>query len=328
MKALVDRFGRAHDYLRISLTDKCNLRCSYCMPENAVFMPEAELLSKDEILEIATVFVKEYGITKIRLTGGEPLVRKDFAEIAENLSHLKTELLLTTNGILIDKYIDAILLAGINTINVSLDSLNSESFYQITKRDKFQQVWNNILLLLKNNIRVKINVVAVKGVIENDIFDFINLTKELPLHIRFIEFMPFAGNKWDNSSVVTASQMLELVEREYDIVKLKDEPHATARKYKVVGHNGTLGFITTMSNQFCGDCNRIRLTAEGKMKNCLFGKDEIDLRAALRQGEPIAPLIRYCIENKHAALGGQFDNNYKEINADAIINRSMTSIGG
>lgn len=325
---LRDHFNRIHNYLRISLTDSCNFRCVYCMPDSCyALLPQHKLMTAVEIESIAAEFI-ELGVSKIRLTGGEPLVRKDFADIVHRLSKLKIELLLTTNGVLIHKYIDALLSAGISTVNVSLDSLQPETFSQITQRNQFQQVWNNILLLLKNNVRVKINVVAVKGIIEKEIFDFINLSKELPLHIRFIEFMPFAGNNWDSSQVVTATQMLGLIQQKFDMVKLKDEPHATAKKYKVIGYEGTIAFITTMSNQFCGECNRLRLTAEGKIKNCLFGKEELDLLATLRKGEPITPLILQSIENKHAALGGQFSKDFEKINANEIFNRSMMAIGG
>lgn len=325
---LTDKFGRIHNYLRISLTDKCNLRCNYCMPDVcSSFLTQDKIMTAQEIEHIAVEFIK-LGVNKIRLTGGEPLVRNDFEDIVRRLSKYNIELLLTTNGVLIDKYFNSILAAGITSVNVSLDSLNRESFFKITHKDKFNEVWRNILLLLKHNFRVKLNVVAVNGVVEKEIFDFIGLTKELSLHVRFIEFMPFAGNKWSKNKVVTSVQMLKWVEQSYDIIKLKDEPHATSKKYKVVGHEGTFAFITTMSEQFCGECNRIRLTADGKMKNCLFGKDEIELLTTLRKGDSIIPLIIQSVNAKHAALGGQFDNNYNEIVPDKIINRGMFSIGG
>lgn len=290
-------------------------------------MNQSKLMSVAEIESIAVAFV-ELGITKIRLTGGEPLLRKDFDEIVYRLSKLKVELLLTTNGTLIDKHIDAILGANISTVNVSLDSLQSETFLQITQRNKFSTVWSNILLLLKNNIRVKINVVAIRGIIEKEIIDFIQLTKKFPLHIRFIEFMPFNGNGWSKEQVITAQQLLDYIHQEYDIIKLKDEPHATAKKYKVVGYKGTIAFITTMSQQFCGECNRLRITAEGKLKNCLFGKEELDLLGTLRKGGSIQPLILHSVKSKYATLGGQLQNNYKIINPATIINRKMVEIGG
>lgn len=325
---LFDRFNRIHDYLRISLTDHCNFRCFYCMPDECTNLtPSAQLMTSDEIVAIATEFVK-LGVRKIRLTGGEPLVRKDFPTIINRLSELRVELLLTTNGSLLHHHIDNLKSAGVNTVNVSLDTLNPEMFFGITRRDKFELVWSNILALLDNGIRVKINVVAVRGMIEAELFDFINITKHLPLHVRFIEYMPFTGNKWNSAKVITASEMLELVSQEYDVVKLKDEPHATAQKYKVIGHEGSLAFITTMSKHFCGECNRVRLTAEGKIKNCLFGREEIDLLSAFRKGEQIAPFIQQSISRKKAIMGGQFEDGYINTDAALLVNRSMVQIGG
>lgn len=327
-KVLQDSFGRIHNYLRISLTDHCNLRCHYCMPnEHYPFLPQKSLMTANEIVQLAQIFVG-LGVNKIRLTGGEPLVRKDFDEILLSLSKLNVELLLTTNGILIDKHLEQLKNAGVKTINISLDSLQEKAFEKITQRNEFQKTWNNVLLLLANGFRVKLNVVAIQGHIEQELFDFINLTKNLPLHVRFIEFMPFDGNHWNSNKVITAQEMLALAAQEFDLVKLIDEPHATTKKYKAIGHEGTIAFITTMSNQFCGDCNRIRLTAEGKIKNCLFGKEELDLLHALRNGEDITYIILQSVNNKHAMMGGQLAQDYTQTNADSIINRSMIGIGG
>ena len=325
---LIDQHKRVHNYLRISLTDSCNFRCQYCMPdENIQCMPNSHLMSPDEIESLAKTFV-ELGVDKIRLTGGEPMVRKEFVDIVQRLAKLPVELTLTTNGVLVHKHIELFKQVGIRSVNVSLDTLNAEVFHQITKRNQFQQVWDNILLLLKNDFRVKINVVAITGMIEKELADFVNVTKNLPLHIRFIEFMPFEGNHWKTDQVLTAKQMLVLVEKDFDIVKLKDAPHDTAKKFKAVGHQGTFAFITTMSEHFCGDCNRMRLTADGKMKNCLFGKDEMDLLGTLRKGEPVVPLIEKSIYIKHAILGGQFTKDYNQADVDKIKNRSMIKIGG
>ena len=325
---LIDQHKRIHNYLRISLTDSCNFRCQYCMPdENIQCMPNKHLMSPDEIESLAKTFV-EMGVKKIRLTGGEPMVRKEFVDIVQRLAKLPVELTLTTNGVLVHKHIDLFKEAGIRSVNVSLDTLNAEVFHQITKRNQFQQVWDNILLLLKNDFRVKINVVAISGVVDKELMDFVQATKDLPLHIRFIEFMPFAGNQWKTEKVLTAKQMLEQVEQHFDIVKLKDAPNDTAKKFKAIGHQGTFAFITTMSEHFCGTCNRMRITADGKMKNCLFGKDEMDLLGALRRGEPVLPLIQKSIYNKHAVLGGQFTKDYDQAQVDKIENRSMINIGG
>lgn len=325
---LQDTFGRIHDYLRISLTDHCNFRCSYCMPvEEMEWMPSSKLMSKDEILKLAGTFVS-LGVKKIRLTGGEPLVRKEFPEILERLSAFPVELTLTTNGVLIHKHIAALKNAGVRSVNVSLDTLNREKFLKLTRRDQFEQVWDNILLLLQEGFRVKVNAVALHGMIENEICDFIHVTEKLLLHVRFIEFMPFAGNHWQSKQVVTAAQMLDLAKEKFQVNKLEDKKHDTAKKYQVPGFAGTFAFITTMSEHFCGECNRLRLTADGKIKNCLFGKEELDLLGALRNGEAVESLIRLSVSRKHAALGGQFSPDYLQANPDSIENRSMINIGG
>ncbi|MDT0651510.1 GTP 3',8-cyclase MoaA [Autumnicola edwardsiae] len=325
---LQDTHQRIHDYLRISLTDSCNFRCQYCMPdENIQCLPNKHLMQVEEIVEIAKTFVG-LGVNKIRLTGGEPMVRKEFPEILQKLSELPVEISLTTNAVLAHKYIDQLKAAGVKSLNVSLDTLDAETFKRITKRNQFQLVWDNILLLLNEGFRVKINAVAIEGVIEKEILDFVAITKNLPLHVRIIEFMPFEGNHWNSKKVITATQMLKWVEEEYDMVKLKDEPHATAKKYKAIGHEGTFAFITTMTEHFCGDCNRMRLTADGKMKNCLFGSEEMDILGTLRKGEDIVPLIRTSVRRKHSVMGGQFAKSYKDAEASTIKNRSMIKIGG
>jgi cyclic pyranopterin phosphate synthase len=281
----------------------------------------------DEIEHIARKFV-DLGVNKIRLTGGEPMVRKEFPEILSRISKLPVELSLTTNAVLAHKYIENLKAAGVQSLNISLDTLNAETFKKITKRDQFQRVWDNILLMLNEGFRVKINVVGIEGVIEKEILDFVAITKDLPLHVRIIEFMPFEGNHWNSKKVVTAGQMLKWVEQEYNMVKLKDEPHATAKKYKAIGHEGTFAFITTMTQHFCGDCNRMRITADGKMKNCLFGSEEMDLLGAVRKGEDIEPLIRTSVLRKFKVMGGQFSNSYSGAEASKFKNRSMIKIGG
>lgn len=325
---LIDTHSRIHDYLRISLTDSCNFRCQYCMPEeNIQCLPNRHLMQVNEIEQIAKTFIC-LGVTKIRLTGGEPMVRKEFPEILKRLSNLPVEISLTTNAVLAHKYIAQLKTAGVRSLNVSLDTLDPQTFKRVTKRDQFGQVWDNILLLLSEGFRVKINTVAIEGIIEKEILKFVEITRNLPLHVRMIEFMPFEGNHWNSKKVVTATQMLKWVQEEYDMVKLKDEPHDTAKKYKAIGHEGTFAFITTMSEHFCADCNRMRLTADGKMKNCLFGSEEMDLLGTLRKGEDIEPLIRLSVLRKHAVMGGQFSKSYKGADASQLKNRSMIKIGG
>lgn len=325
---IIDQFNRVHDYLRISLTDNCNFRCFYCMPEEEYeFAPASKLMQLHEIESLAKTFV-QLGVTKIRLTGGEPLVRKDAADIILALSKLPITVTLTTNGSRLHEFLPVLKQAGIQSLNVSLDTLQPDKFQLITRRDQFKRVYDNIHLLLDNNIRVKVNVVAMKGFNDNELVDFVAWTKDTPVHVRFIEFMPFQGNRWTSNKVLTWQQMLQIIEAQYSFIKLKDEATDTAKKYIVPGHAGTFAVISTMSAPFCGTCNRMRLTADGKMKNCLFSKDETDLLSALRRNEDVTPLILQSVYAKAKELGGQFTNDFEHIEATAIHNRSMITIGG
>lgn len=325
---LIDQFNRAHDYLRISLTDNCNFRCFYCMPEEEYeFTPASKLMQADEIEAIAKTFVG-LGVKKIRLTGGEPLVRKDAADIILALSKLPVTLTMTTNGARLHEFLPVLKQAGVTSLNVSLDTLQADKFQLVTRRDQFQRVYDNIHLLLENDIRAKVNVVAMKDFNDHEINDFVRWTKDTPVHVRFIEFMPFQGNKWTSNKVLTWQQILQIVESEYSFLPLKDELNETAKKYIVPGHAGTFAVISTMSSPFCGTCNRMRLTADGKMKNCLFSKEETDLLTAVRTGQDIIPLIRQSIHAKAKELGGQFSADFEHIEASAIQNRSMITIGG
>ena len=326
----VDTHQRIHNYLRISLTDNCNLRCSYCMPEEEYdFTPANRLMQVDEIVEIAKVFVAG-GVNKIRLTGGEPLVRKDAGEIIERLSGLGVKLTMTTNATRVHLFIDAMKSAGMKQVNVSLDTLNADTFILLTKRDLFDRVRSNIDLLLAEGFEVKVNAVVMRGVNDHEISDFVRWSVSSGVHVRFIEFMPFEGNHWDNSRVVTWQQILSVVKAECgdEIEEIARVPHETVKQYRLKGGKGTFAVISTMSAPFCGDCNRLRLTADGKMKNCLFSRGETDLLGALRGGESIVPLIEANVLAKAAALGGQFGTDLLSVVADDIVNRSMITIGG
>ncbi|MFZ4476733.1 MAG: GTP 3',8-cyclase MoaA, partial [Saprospiraceae bacterium] len=274
---LIDQYQRVHDYLRISLTDKCNFRCLYCMPdENMQFWPQERLMQTEEIIAIARLFVS-LGVRKIRLTGGEPLVRKDAPAIITALGQLPIELTMTTNGVLLDQCLDVLVAAGVRSLNVSLDTLDREKFAVLTRRDQFERVWQNIQLLLQAGLHTKINVVLLRGVNDAEILDFVELTRYLPLHIRFIEFMPFVQNAWNENKVVPFQEILERITNQFEIEKLSDAPNDTAKKFRVAGFAGTFAVITTVSDLFCAGCNRMRLTADGKMKNCLFSNTETDL---------------------------------------------------
>lgn len=323
-----DSFNRVHNYLRISLTDNCNLRCFYCMPEEDYeFTQASKLMQPQEIETLAKIFVAQ-GVNKIRLTGGEPLVRKDAAQIILALSKLNIDLSFTTNGARLHDFLDVLLQAKIKSVNISLDTLHADKFQIITRRDLFQQVQDNINLLLQHHIQVKINVVVMKGLNDMEIVDFIAWTKDKPLEIRFIEFMPFSGNRWTSNKVVSMEEILELVGSSYEYHPLPGGLNDTAKHFQVAGHAGSFAIISTMTAPFCGTCNRMRLTADGKLKNCLFSESETDLLGPLRNGEAVLPLIHACISKKAKALGGQFSGLFEDINVDTIHNRSMITIGG
>jgi cyclic pyranopterin phosphate synthase len=323
-----DSYNRIHNYLRISLTDNCNLRCFYCMPEEDYeFTQASKLMQASEIEALAKIFVAE-GVNKIRLTGGEPLVRKDAAQIILGLSRLGVDLSFTTNGARLHDFIDVLLQAKIKSINVSLDTLQAEKFQMITRRDIYQQVKSNIDLLLRNNIQVKINVVVMKGLNDMEITDFVEWTREQPIEVRFIEFMPFEGNRWTSNKVVSMEDILAKVGSSYDYIPLPGGSNDTAKHFTVTGHAGSFAIISTMTSPFCGTCNRMRLTADGKLKNCLFSLSETDLLGPLRSGEDVLPLIHQCIGSKAKALGGQFSGLFENLEANTIHNRSMITIGG
>lgn len=328
---LQDEFGRKHDYLRISITEHCNLRCAYCMPEDGIQLtPKSHLMTADEIVSIAETFVN-LGVTKIRLTGGEPLVRKDVAAIILRLGKLGVNLSITTNGILVDNFIETFKEAGIKTVNISIDSLVKDKFNQITRRDYFDVVQKNIELLLQKKFNVKLNVVLVKSFNYNEINDFISLTRNKSIQVRFIEFMPFSGNQWDKSKLVSYAEIMETVQSEYkfsEIERLQDSPNDTAKNFKIKSHLGSFAIISSVTNPFCSTCNRIRLTADGKLKNCLFSNSETSLLEALRAGESIIPLIEQNLISKKAVRAG-LDDDLKFQNPELFSqNRSMITIGG
>jgi len=325
---LVDKFGRVHDYLRISLTERCNLRCFYCMPEcgiplrdNSIFMTE------EETIAIAKVFT-ELGVNKIRLTGGEPLIKKNAKTLIEGIGQLPVKLAITSNGVLVDKFVETFKKANLKTINISIDSIDKEKFNEITRRNHYDRIVNNIELLLTEGFRVKLNVVAIRGVNDNEIHSFINLSKDYDLAVRFIEFMPFDGNSWSKNYVFSYRDILEKVKAVHSVEKLNDKPHATSKAFRVKGYKGTFAVISSMTENFCASCNRLRLTANGKMKNCLFSKGEADLLTPHRNGVNIEPIIRQCILKKKAVHGGIVNIQHLSDADKEIKNRSMILIGG
>lgn len=327
---LTDSFGREHNYLRISLTEKCNLRCTYCMPENGVLLsPQSKLMTANEVFHIAALFVQN-GVDKIRLTGGEPLLRKDFSEILTSLSTLPVKLSITTNAILVDRHIETFKSCGLKDINVSLDTLNTTKFDAITKRDQFSKAMSNIELLIQEGFMVKLNVVLMKGFNDDEIIDFINYTRDKPINVRFIEFMPFDGNNWDKSKLVTFDEVLTAVNVHYaevGIESIPNEKNFTARNYKIKNYKGSFGIISTVTNPFCDACNRIRLTANGKLKNCLFSTGETPLLETFRDGKSIEGLIQHALHQKKAVRAGMTELEDFE-NLENHHNLSMITIGG
>tara|TARA_B110000211_G_scaffold218976_1_gene264280 strand:- start:2528 stop:3391 length:864 start_codon:yes stop_codon:yes gene_type:complete len=284
----------------------------------------------DEIYAIAKIFV-ENGVTKIRLTGGEPLIRKDISVILGKLASLPVELAITTNGITLDRHIDVLKEHNIKNINVSLDTLSESKFKEITRRNQFDKVYKNILLLIEKGFNVKINAVLIKGFNDDEIIDFINLTKDFPISFRFIEFMPFDGNKWDLKKMVSYAEVLERVNNHFpieNVERIKDAENDTSKNYRIKGYKGSFAIISSVTNPFCDSCNRLRLTADGKLKNCLFSASESDLLTAFREGKSIEPIIQKAVLGKFKIRGGM-DTLEKLKRPDLHSkNRSMITIGG
>jgi molybdenum cofactor biosynthesis protein A len=301
------------------------------MPEDGVALSEKEsVLTHEEIIVLAKEFVA-LGVNKIRLTGGEPLIKKNIEKIIRELAALPISLGITTNGILLDKYIDLFQECGVNNINISLDTLDKEKFELMTRRDYYDRVMSNIKRCISAGFNVKINAVLIKGTNDNEIIDFIEFTKDKKVSFRFIEFMPFDGNKWDNSKVVSLADVLSVVNANYtqnQLIKLEDKKNDTTKSYRIKGYEGSFGVISTVSNPFCDSCNRIRLTANGRIKNCLFSATETNLLDPLRRGEDMVPHIMEAVYPKKKSRGGMIkDEDFfdKEKNTK---NRAMISIGG
>ncbi len=325
---LKDSFNRVHDYLRIAVTDKCNFNCVYCIPvKNCHFLPNDKLMTVDEIYGIAKVF-KGLGINKIRLTGGEPLLRPDILTIIERLKSLSVELAMTTNGFYLDKVLDDLISFDIESINVSLDTTDRNKFFDITGKNAFDKIFDNIRLLMDKGLHPKINVVLIKGMNDNEIKYFVNWTKDLPVHIRFIEYMPFEANRWNFNNVVSLDDILNTLQQDdLEIIKLNDKPHSTSKSFQIKDYKGTFAVISTVSNPFCDTCNRVRLTADGKLRNCLFAQTEMDLLTPFRKGEDIVPLIESSVLAKHFKRGGLPDFTTEEL-FQKLSKRKMIEIGG
>jgi cyclic pyranopterin phosphate synthase len=296
------------------------------MPEEGIELTEKpKIMTLEEILGIAERFVN-LGVDTIRLTGGEPLVRKNAEYLFRELADLGVTLKLTTNGIILDKYFDIFQDIGLRKINISLDTLEKSKSVFITKRDYFDRIMSNINKAIDYDFDIKLNIVLIKGVNDMEINDFIDLTKDQDIGVKFIEFMPFKGNEWDWEKGVSKEEILETANSKFsEIEKLEDPKHSTSANYKVKGFKGSFGIVSTITNPFCAGCNRIRLTADGKMKNCLFATSETDLLNPYRNGESIEDIILSSIKEKKFSRDGMDVEMEKE---HYERNRSMISIGG
>ncbi|ELW66081.1 Molybdenum cofactor biosynthesis protein 1 [Tupaia chinensis] len=332
---LTDSFGRQHSYLRISLTEKCNLRCQYCMPEEGVpLTPKADLLTTEEILTLARLFVKE-GVDKIRLTGGEPLIRPDVVDIVARLNQLEglRTIGVTTNGINLARLLPQLRKAGLSAVNISLDTLVPAKFEFIVRRkgdemchkEGFHKVMESIHKAIELGYRpVKVNCVVMRGLNEDELLNFVALTEGLPLDVRFIEYMPFDGNKWNFKKMVSYKEMLDTIQQQWpELEKVPEEESSTAKAFKIPGFQGQVSFITSMSEHFCGTCNRLRITADGNLKVCLFGNSEVSLRDYLRAGASEEELLRII----GAAVGRKKRQHAGMFNISQMKNRPMILIG-
>lgn len=327
---LIDSHKRRIDYLRISVTDRCNLRCVYCMPAEGIELMEPKgILRYEEMLRIVEVAAKN-GVSKIRITGGEPLVRKGIVEFLNGLSSIKgiEDLSLTTNGVLLKAFAPRLKEAGLKRVNVSLDSLDRERFLKITRGDNLKDVLDGLEESLKAGLApVKINMVAIKGFNDDEIGRFARWSRERPFHIRYIEYMPFNGEEgWQRDKCITAKEILEIAGKDGELLPVKGEGHGAgpARRFRYKDAVGEIGVISPVSEHFCGSCNRLRLTADGKLRTCLFSDNEIDLRAALRDGSNDGELERLLF---HAVAEKPISHNINE-NVFKKCSRTMSLIGG
>ncbi|CAE6469937.1 unnamed protein product [Rhizoctonia solani] len=335
--ALIDSFGRKHDYLRISLTERCNLRCRYCMPEEGVpLSPSGSILTNEEVVRLARIFA-QHGVNKIRLTGGEPTLRRGLPELIQELRGLGVQQIgMTSNGIALWKKLPELVHSGLTHLNLSLDTLDPHKFERMTLRrghDKVLKSLHTALSLHASSPKplsdysgpylqsVKLNTVLIRNVNDSEIARFLALTRSNPISVRFIEFMPFAGNQWDANAVVTSSELLQhardLIRGGWfdnnlpsdspdpeGVIALPREPTDTARTYRIRGFTGTFGFISSMSDDFCAGCNRLRITADGNLKPCLFDQKETPLRDLLRSQSPSAE--QDLVAAIRRAVGGKF----------------------
>lgn len=324
---LLDSFGRMHDYLRISIIERCNLRCQYCMPEEGVPLHEKSAILSFEEIEQIVQWLAEIGLKKIRITGGEPTIRKNLPTLFSRLHKIPTieTLAMTTNGILLADQLPELVENGLKQVNISLDTLDEMKFEQLTRRPGIDKVLKSIETAFQfERLEVKINTVAMKGINEPDILSMIDQFKSRRTELRIIEFMPFAGNEWSKEKWISKKDIQDYISSKYDLIPLGFQKNGTANRYQLKNYHMTIGFIASMSEPFCSSCNRIRLTADGMFKSCLFENSEIDLKTPLRKGankEEFYTYISEAIQRKKVAHGGM---NF----IASHPGRPMISIGG
>ncbi|MCF6296870.1 MAG: GTP 3',8-cyclase MoaA [Flavobacteriaceae bacterium] len=331
MDTLTDKFGRKITYLRLAVTDRCNLRCQYCMPAHGIdIVKREELLTFKEMYRITRI-LSELGVNKVRLTGGEPFVRKGFVSFLEMLSFNDKldEINITTNGALISKHIIKLEELKIKTINLSIDSLSKESFAKITRRNIFNQVYKTLEKLEESSLKLKLNTVIQSGVNTDEIIDFIELTKHKNLEVRFIEEMPFNGTgQRATKEVWNYTKILDLIKSKYPEIKpLISEKSSTSKMFKMEGYLGSFGIIPAFTRTICGDCNRIRITATGLFKNCLFDEGVFNIRAFIRNGATDSELkqLFLSIVKEKPENGFIAEANRKN---NKNVSESMSTIGG
>jgi molybdenum cofactor biosynthesis protein A len=326
---LIDQHDRTLDYLRLSVTDRCNFRCYYCMPEEGVtYVQRKELMSFEEMLQLTSLFCR-LGVSKIRVTGGEPFLRQGIMPFLRQLSLTESlkEITVTSNGTLSDNYRKELLEIGIRKINISLDSLDRERFAQITRRDSFDSVFGSIFKLLDDGFEVKLNCVVANNKNIQDIIPFIELTKNYNLSVRFLEEMPFNGDSHSTKDFLWGHKKIEnyIFGHYKDIIALRNEASSTSVNYKIHGYNGTFGIIPSFSRTFCGTCNRIRLSATGELRTCLYGAPVLNLRDLLREKVPM-PVIEQRII---AAISKRARDGFEaEILSGGSVHTSMSALGG
>lgn len=326
---LIDKFGRKISYLRLAVTDRCNLRCQYCMPAKGIdIVNRKDLLSYKEMYRITRV-LSELGVNKVRLTGGEPFVRKNFVNFLESLSFNKNlqEINITTNGALIANHIHKLEALNINSINLSIDSLQKEKFKKITRRDVFENVFDTFQKLEKSQLRLKLNVVVQSGFNTDEIIDFVELSKNKAIAVRFIEEMPFNGSgqrKMDEDW--NQQKIYDFIKNYYDAVEpVISKKSSTSVNYKIPNYKGTFGIIPAFTRTICNDCNRIRITATGLFKNCLFDGGVFNVRDFIRNGASDTDLKQLFISTVHQKPANGF---IAEANRNTNVGESMSTIGG